>query len=439
MTAPLTPAERLAACLDRMTRMHPRVIDLSLDRVLRLLDRLGAPHLRLPPAIHIAGTNGKGSVLAYLAAALAAAGRTAHSYSSPHLVRFNERVVLNGEMAGDAELADALERTEAANEGGDITYFEITTAAAFLLYAERPADYLLLETGLGGRLDATNVIDRPRLTAITPVSLDHQAFLGDTIEAIAAEKAGILKPGVPALIGRQPLSAEGVLLARADTVGAPVRLWGREFRLDAGDKYVGPAWHFPMPAPSLPGAHQRENAALALAVLEALEDPAVTPDVAAAGVRQARWPARLEELTGRVRVPEGWRVWLDGGHNPAAGAALADWAAGRPAAATRPLHLVGAMLKVKDARGFLAPLAPHASTYRAVPMPDGHEALAADELAEIAKGAGLASVATAAGWREAVADILSGPGTSGDILICGSLYLAGAVLGDLERSVAPQK
>lgn len=427
------PGARLAANLERLTRLHPLVIDLSLDRLLRLLDTLGAPHRCLPPVVHVAGTNGKGSFIAYMAAALAAAGRRVHVYTSPHLVRFNERIVLDGAEVGDTRLIEALERVEAANRGGEITFFEITTAAAFLLFAEVPADYLLLETGLGGRLDATNVVDRPRLTVLTPVSLDHQGFLGDTLDAIAGEKAGILKPGVPAIVGPQPRAAQRVILDRASAIGAPARLWERDWRLEPDGTYAGPRWRFALPEPALAGNHQRRNAATAVAALEALDDPTVTADAAAQGVVRARWPARLQNLSTAVPLPPGWTLWLDGGHNPSAGRALADWAAARG----RPLHLACAMLKVKDARGYLVPLARLATSFQALPMPEGHDALAPDDLAGIATNVGFARTSQTADWRAAVTKAASGAEVPGDIVICGSLYLAGRVLSELEEAPMP--
>lgn len=419
---------RLDACLERLTRLHPRVIDLSLDRVFRLLEALGAPHTNLPPVIHVAGTNGKGSVIAYMAAALKAAGRRAHIYTSPHLVRFNERVVLGNVEATDEQLVDTLERVEAANRGGDVTFFEITTAAAFLLFAERPADYVLLETGLGGRLDATNVVALPKLCVITPISLDHQAFLGDTIEEIAGEKAGIFKHGVQAIVGPQKKDALTVLEARAETVGTPLKIWARDWHLEDTHVFRGQRWQLRLPAPGLAGAHQLENAGTAVAALELLDDPLVTPEIAAAGVSTATWPARLQELTQAADLPAGWRLWLDGGHNPAAGQALADWAMARG----RPLHLVGAMLRIKSAADFLAPLARHTASFHALAMAGGHDGYAPEELAGIAQETGILQAAAAKGWREAIRRIVADAPAPGDILICGSLYLAGEVLGEID-------
>jgi dihydrofolate synthase/folylpolyglutamate synthase len=417
--------------LERLKALHPRVIDLSLERMLRLLHALGDPHRRLPPVVHVAGTNGKGSLIAYLRAMLDEAGRPAHVYTSPHLVRFNERIVVAGRTIDDAALAALLARCEQANAGAPITFFEITTAAALLAFAETPADLVLLEVGLGGRLDATNVIDRPALCAITPVSLDHQGYLGDTIEAIAGEKAGILKPGVPAVIGPQVPVAAAVIAARAATVGAPL------FRHDAewfvqprigGFTYRGAHAPRDLPTPGLVGWHQTANAATAVACVEALAATLALPDAAiVAGVRAARWPARLQRLTRGPLVdalPRGVELWLDGGHNPDAGAALArTFAPWRD----RPLRLVVGMLDTKDPGGFFAALAPQVDAARTVTIPGEAHALPAARLAEIARAVGIAAAPAADVALAVAAQAADGPAR---VLICGSLYLAGAVLAE---------
>ena len=394
----------LAATLARLERLHPKAIDLSLGRIERLLARLGHPERKIPPVVHVAGTNGKGSTIAYMRAALEAAGARCHVYTSPHLVRFNERIRLAGALIGDDELIARLDAIERANGGEPITVFEVITAAAFLAFAEAPADWLLLEVGLGGRLDATNVVERPRLCAITPVSLDHQHFLGDTLGQIAAEKAGILKPGVPAAVAPQEPEAMAAIRRRAQEVGAP---------LLAAEALL------PLPEPSLPGGHQRVNAALAAACLRALG----VPDAAIRrGIAEAQWPARLQRLVrGPLAdaLPRDAELWLDGGHNPAAGEALAaslgDWP-------KRPLRLVWGMLSTKDPAGFLAPFRPLAPEVRCVPAP-GHAGLPPERLVEIAHGLGM-TADSAADPAAALADLPAG----GRALICGSLYLAGEVL-----------
>ncbi|MGH7031726.1 MAG: bifunctional folylpolyglutamate synthase/dihydrofolate synthase, partial [Stellaceae bacterium] len=333
--------------LARLTRLHPKLIDLSLGRIEGLLAALGNPHEKLPPVIHVAGTNGKGSAIATMRACLEGGGYRVHAYISPHLVRFHERIRLAGELIDEDRLIELLEECERANGGAPITYFEITTAAAFLAFARTPADIVLLETGLGGRLDATNVIRCPAATAITPVSLDHQAFLGDTITAIAGEKAGILKPGSPAIIGPQPAQAAEVFATRAAELAVPLYRFGAEWRCEpdgGGMRYEGPRWRLDLPLPSLLGAHQIINAGTAIACLEQLTGLPLSRDAIAAGLRRINWPARLQRLSRGALVemlPEGWELWLDGGHNPGAGEVLAAVAASWR---DRALYLVVGML-----------------------------------------------------------------------------------------------
>ncbi|MDE2008330.1 MAG: bifunctional folylpolyglutamate synthase/dihydrofolate synthase, partial [Rhodospirillales bacterium] len=302
---------RIEGIVARLHGLHPRLIDLSLDRLRGLLRKLGSPELRLPPVIHVAGTNGKGSTCAFLRAMAEAAGWRAHVYTSPHLVAFNERFRVAGTLVDDATLEATLQEIETINAGAPITVFEVLTAAAFLLFARAPAELCVLETGLGGRGDATNVIARPAATAITSISLDHRELLGDTLAAIAAEKAGIIKQGVPVAIGGQPVEARGVLLDHAARVGAPVLLRGRDWEIADG-AYRDAGGTLALPAPSLPGAHQWDNAGIALAALRATGLGA--PDAAlAAGVARAEWPARLQRLTGALAaiLPPGWELWLD--------------------------------------------------------------------------------------------------------------------------------
>jgi dihydrofolate synthase / folylpolyglutamate synthase len=417
--------------LERLGRLHPKLIDLSLGRIERLLAALGDPQEHLPPVVHVAGTNGKGSAIATLRACLEAGGYRVHTYTSPHLVRFHERIRLNGHLIDEEALIGLLEECERANGDAPITFFEITTAAAFLGFAQTPADVVLLETGLGGRLDATNVIRRPAVTAITPISLDHQAFLGDTIAKIAAEKAGILKPGVPAVIGPQLPKAEVVIERRAGEVSAPLFRWRRRWCCKAtgdGMCFRGADWQFNLPLPSLPGAHQIANAGVAMACLEQLPGLPLSRDAIARGLRQIQWPARLQRLMrGPLveKVPPSWELWLDGGHNPGAGAVLADVAAGWR---DRPFYLVVGMLNTKDAAGFLAPLAPYAKELAGVTIPGEQNSLAAEAIAAAARSVGMPAT-TAASADTALARFVPDSPT-GRVLICGSLHFAGTILAE---------
>ncbi len=418
--------------LDRLKTLHPKVIDLSLDRIRRLLGALGDPQRRLPPVVHVAGTNGKGSTVAFLRAMLEAAGLRVHVYTSPHLVRFHERIRVAGALIGDDALAALLEECERANAGQPITFFEVTTAAAFLAFVRTPADVVLLETGLGGRLDATNVVDRPAVTAITRISYDHRQFLGDTLTAIAGEKAGILKPGVPAVFAPQPEEeATRTLAARAAAVGAPVAAWtvtpdGDGFRFDSATV------HRRLPRPGLAGAHQITNAGVALACLDHL--PWTIDDATAArGLAAVEWPARLQRLTRGPLVeslPAGWELWLDGGHNDSAGEVLAAHAAGW-SADKRPLDLIYGMLSSKEPAEFLAPLAPHVRRMRTVAIPGEDAALPPQAIATAGQAAGIADTAPADSVAAALESLrLAGGGEPARVLICGSLYLAGTVLAE---------
>jgi dihydrofolate synthase/folylpolyglutamate synthase len=417
--------------LERLGRLHPKLIDLSLGRIERLLAALDDPQEKLPPVIHVAGTNGKGSTVATLRACLETGGYRVHAYTSPHLVRFHERIRLGGQLIEEEALIALLEECERANGGTSITYFEITTAAALLAFARTPADVVLLETGLGGRLDATNVVRRPAVTAITPISLDHQAFLGDTIAQIAGEKAGILKPAVPAVVASQPEAAELVIEARAVEIGAPLSRWQHEWRCFAfgpGMRFMGERWRLDLPKASLAGAHQIVNAGTAIACLEQLRDLPLSAEAVADGLGRIEWPARLQRLTrGPLAelIPPGWELWLDGGHNPGAGAVLAEFIVGWR---ERPLYLVVGMLNTKDSAGFLGPLAPHAQALAAVTIPGEQNPLPADAIATAAWSVGL-TASTAASVDAAVRDFSSRP-PPGRVLICGSLHLAGKVLSE---------
>jgi dihydrofolate synthase/folylpolyglutamate synthase len=446
--------------LQRLSALHPKKIDLSLGRIERLLAALGNPHEQLPPVIHVAGTNGKGSTVATLRSCLEAAGYRVHVYTSPHLVRFHERIRVTGSLIEEDALLAVLEECEHANQGEPITFFEITTAAAFLAFSRTPADAALLEVGLGGRLDTTNVIPHSAVTAITPISLDHQAFLGDTIAAIAGEKAGILKPGAPAVIGPQPDEAGRVIEARATAVGAPLVRWRAEWSADphppiadaigptlsrnagegdrgrspragegaGGMRYLGPKWHLDLPRPSLPGQHQIANAGTAIACLEQLRGFTITQDAIARGLRQIEWPARLQRLTRGPLVrmlPSGTEVWLDGGHNPSAGEMLGATAAGWH---DRPLYLVVGMLKTKDAAGFLTPLAPHAKALYAVTIPGEENPHPAAEIAASAHTVGIR--AQVSDSIEAAIAGIAQQKPPFRVLVCGSLHFAGVVLAE---------
>lgn len=419
--------------LDRLKGLHPKVIDLSLDRVHRLLAALGHPERRLPPVVHVAGTNGKGSTIAFLRAMLEAAGLRVHVYTSPHLVRFHERIRLAGTLIDDDRLAALLEECEVANGGGPITFFEVTTVAALLAFAREPADVVLLETGLGGRLDATNVVERPAVTAITRISYDHRQFLGDTLEAIAGEKAGIFKPGVPAVIFPQPVQAAArTLAARAEVVGAPVHGWSVT-PTDGGFRFESARRRIDLPLPGLAGAHQIVNAGVALACLDHL--PVVVDDAAVRrGLAAVEWPARLQRLTRGPLIdslPAGWELWLDGGHNDSAGEVLAvqaaRWAREEP---ERPLLLVYGMLASKEPREFLGPLAPFVTAARAVSIPGEEASLTAEDTAAATRDCGIADSVAAADVASALESLKGRGHGPARVLICGSLYLAGTVLAE---------
>ncbi|TDI67950.1 MAG: bifunctional folylpolyglutamate synthase/dihydrofolate synthase [Alphaproteobacteria bacterium] len=427
-----TPPLNSDAVLARLQRLHPKKIDLSLGRIRRLLGALGHPERDLPPVIHVAGTNGKGSVIAFIKAMAEAAGRKAHVYTSPHLVRFTERIRPAGREIGDRALARLLNECEAANGARPITFFEITTAAAFLAFARVKADLTLLETGLGGRLDATNVIARPKVTVITPVSLDHQQFLGPRLAGIAGEKAGILKRRVPAVIGPQHAIAARVINQRAEALDAPLIRWGRDFRAEIGARsliFSDRDGDLTLPRPGLKGAHQAANGAIAIAALKALWDRPIPTAALARGIARATWPARLQRLTGGpLSAPltaGGFEVWLDGGHNPAAGRALAKALTEDGAA---PLYLVVGMTSAKRAGEFLKPLAALAPKgLWAVALPGDHESFPPERLATRARTLGMTAHG-AASVAAALGAIARRP--PGRVLITGSLYLAGAVLAE---------
>jgi len=423
--------------LARLLTLHPKLIDLSLHRVLRLLGRLGEPHKSLPPVVHVAGTNGKGSTVAYMRAALEASGRRCHVYTSPHLVHFHERIRLAGKLIAEDHLIDVLEECERVNAGEPITFFEITTCAAFLAFARVPADVVLLETGMGGRLDTTNIVDRPAVTAITPISMDHMDHLGDTLGKIAAEKAGIFKHGVPAVIGPQPDEAASVFDAHARALQAPLHRAGQEWRAwatDAGMRYEGRRHRLDLPRPALLGAHQVINAGIAIACLEMLDALPVTEADLKRGLVEVDWPARLQRLKRGPLVdllPKGWELWLDGGHNAGAGEVLASVARawGANDVDERPLHLVYGMLNTKEPEGFLKPLAPLVADLKAVTIPGAEASLPGEQSAAKATACGIEAEAMP-DVATAIRAIVARATRPGRVLICGSLYLAGVVLSD---------
>jgi dihydrofolate synthase/folylpolyglutamate synthase len=428
------PADPSAPILARLQQLHPKLIDLSLGRMERLLNILGNPETKLPPVLHVAGTNGKGSTIAYLEAMLRSARHRVDAYISPHLVQFNERIRLDGANIAAPRLNDLLIECETANAGAPITFFEITTAAAFLAYARSAADFLLLEVGLGGRLDATNVVARPALSVITPVSIDHTQYLGDTLPGIAGEKSGILKVGVPAVIGAQTDAAEVVIAARAAELNTPLLRHGREWTVcvEAGRiRYEGTSGTYEFPLPALAGRHQVGNAGVAIASLEALGTPPFSPAAVAKGLACTHWPGRLQRVTPPY-LPGGWELWLDGGHNEAAGRALADARLWRD----KPLYLIVGMLNTKPPTKFLRPLVAHAKGLTGVAVPDGSASFTPHEICTAGANLGLPS--RVAENVPAAIERLTREAAPGRILVCGSLYLVGAVLAGLEmESAAP--
>ena len=411
--------------LARMMALHPKLMDLTLGRVWRLLAALDNPQENLPPVIHLAGTNGKGSTQAMIRAGIEGMGKSAHAYTSPHLARFHERICLAGELITEDHLTEILDECYEKNGGETITYFEITTVAGLLAFTRTPADYTLLEVGLGGRLDATNVIARPELTVITPISIDHEQFLGDTLTKIATEKAGIIKRGVPCVVGPQPDEVMDVIEATAARLGAPVIAQGQNWHVYTEHGrlvFQDERGLLDLPLPALLGAHQIQNAGAALAVLRYL---GADETACEAAMTNAVWPARMQRLkTGPlVQSAPKAELWLDGGHNVAAGLALADVLANLP---KRPTHLICGMLNTKDVTGYMKPLAGHADSLTAISIPDEVNTLPAEETAAAATKAGL-TARTAENAAAALAAIVA-KDPQARVLICGSLYLAGTIL-----------
>ncbi|GAB5508402.1 MAG: folylpolyglutamate synthase/dihydrofolate synthase family protein [Rhizobiaceae bacterium] len=426
--------------IDRLMSLHQKGIDLSLDRIRRLLALLGHPERKLPPVIHIAGTNGKGSAVAFSRALLEAAGKTVHAHTSPHLVRWHERYRIaakgGGQLVSDAVLADAIHRAADANGDNPATVFEILTAVAFLLFSEHPADATIMEVGLGGRFDATNVIETPAVSVIMPISLDHEAYLGDRVELIAAEKAGIIKPGVPVVIGAQDNeAAREVLIETAERVGAPAIVYGTDFlaheengRLVYQDDYG----LMDIALPRLQGRHQIANAAAAIAAVRAAGF-SIDTEIADRAMSTVSWPGRLQKLPeGRLwdDAPEGAEIWIDGGHNPGAGQVIAEALAGEEERISRPLFLVAGMLNTKDQSGFFRTFEDMARHVFTVPVDSSDAGVPPSELAIQAMEAGLSAepVASVENALKLLRDTWDEEEEAPRILICGSLYLIGAVL-----------
>jgi len=438
MSGPSPDALASDEILARLTALHPKVIDLSLGRIERLLGKLGNPERRMPPVFHVAGTNGKGSTCAFMRAMLEASGKRVHVYTSPHLVRFHERIRLSGKLIDEDELQALLEECEEANAGEPITFFEITTAAAFLAFSRRKADALILEVGLGGRLDATNVIERPAVTVITPIDLDHQQYLGDDIKTIAGEKAGIMKPRVPCILGPQTDEARELIEARAMRLDAPLAIWGQDFMAHEEHRrmvFQDENGLIDLPMPRLPGAHQIVNAAVAIAALRKATGFTIEDRALEDGLMSVDWPARMQRLTRGPLVnaaPKDAEIWLDGAHNPHGGRALAHTIADLEETHPRPLYLVCGMLQTKDPRGFFAAfrgLAKHVTT---VEIPGDAASLGAGQLYDAARAEGLdahpaPSIEDAMLQIEARAQLAKSK-TPPRIVLCGSLRLAGAVL-----------
>jgi len=426
----------LNRALVRLSRYHPKSIDLSLGRIARLLNDLGNPERRLPPVFHVAGTNGKGSVVAYLRAMCEAAGLKVHVYTSPHLVRFEERIRVAGKLISTGALADLLVRCERANRGKPITFFEITTAAALLAFAETRAEVCVLEVGLGGRLDATNVIAHPAAAVIAPVGLDHAAFLGTTLRKVAREKAGIAKRGAPLVVGLQKREALAVIRGRAKRTGAKLFAAGHEWRFSEtpkGFRFEGFGRPLDLPRPNLSGGHQVANAALAVAALLSQRRVILKESHIRKGLCSAVWAARFQPLPAsrfKAGLPKGSRVWLDGGHNPLAGDALSRHLP-RVLDPTRPFFVVAGMMEGKDAKGFLVPLLKTAAGFYAVPIHSKEKCVPPASLAAIARRLGVPGVTKSSvpAAMKSIAKKAHGPV---EVLVTGSLYLSGAVLKALE-------
>jgi dihydrofolate synthase/folylpolyglutamate synthase len=436
----LSETTRSDAVLKRLLSLHPKKIDLALDRILRLLSALGNPQLRLPPVIHVAGTNGKGSACAFARAMLEAQGLKVHVHTSPHLVKFHERIRIAGKLISEEGLVSLLEEVEQVNQGREITFFEITAAAMFLAFSRYPADAVVLEVGLGGTYDATNVVPNPAMTVIQPVGLDHKEFLGDSLASIAGEKAGIIKKGSPLVVGPQTDIARDVILARADRMGVPVFEFGQDFvaRQEHGRMVYEDEWGLlDLPLPKLIGRHQIENAGVAIAGLRHAGRGWGQEAAVERGLASVEWPARLQRLLRGPLVesaPNGAEVWLDGGHNPHGAEVVSRAMADMEEHGERPLYLICGMLANKDALGYLRAFQGLARHVVTVAIPGEAGSLGAGALYDVARRAGLDS-APAEDLDDAMLQVtawtrLDAQETPPRILICGSLYLAGKVLAE---------
>ncbi len=427
------PIRASDAVIARLRAHHPTLIDLTTGRVERLLAALGHPECRLPPVIHVAGTNGKGSTVAFMRAIAEAAGLRVHVITSPHLVRFAERIRLAGKLIADEQISDLITRIEAANADQPISFFEFTTVLAFQAFAETPADLCLVEVGLGGRFDATNIFDAPAVSVITPVDYDHLEMLGPELSKIAWEKAGIIKAGRPVVVARQLEEGEAVILAEAEALNSPLGLMGRDFDAWEANGHLLVQLEdrlLDLPRPSLMGPHQFANAGLAVAALAALNDPRIDDEAYAKGVASAVWPARFQRLTvgplAELAKARGADLWLDGGHNPHAGVALAEAAGLLISRDPRPLVLIAAMFARKDAKGFFAPFTALGPKIIATTF-ESDSAAAASDIEAAARAAGLQSE-LALNVTEALERALGGDGPAPHVLICGGLHFAGEVL-----------
>lgn len=427
---------KVQAQLDRLTMLSPGRDVLGLERISALLERLGSPHHHLPPTFHVAGTNGKGSTCAFLRSAIEAAGMTTHVYSSPHLVRFNERIRVAGQLIDDDTLASLLSEVLDHAEGLQASFFEVTTAVAFLAFARQPADACIVEVGLGGRLDATNILAAPVACGIASLGIDHEAFLlapeagtpDAPLDRIAFEKAGIAKAGSPLLIQKYTTSMVDTISATARRTGAELLARGTDWDAAVYEgrlHYRDEKGKLTLPLPRMSGTHQADNAALAIAMLRH-QSALVIPEAAlSAAMEWTRWPARMQLLANgplKAKLPQGHSIWLDGGHNPDAGAAIAKLLGEGP-----PVHIILGMLKNKDVVGFLKPFADKIASLHAVPIP-GHEHHEPEDLCLLVRDAMGVSDASPVETVSDALDRIAAAGAEGDVLICGSLYLAGEVL-----------
>ena len=416
--------------VQRLNQHHPKIIDLSLDRIFRLLDLLDNPQTSLPPLIHIAGTNGKGSTIAFARSIAEAAGLKVHVYTSPHLVKFNERIRICGKIIKDQDLIELISEVEDRNGNAPITFFEITTAIAFLAFSRIPSDLVLLETGLGGRLDATNVVTRPTVTVLTPISHDHANFLGDNLTGIAKEKAGIMKSGVACITSKQdPLVLE-VIKNHAENIAVPLSIENKDWWVAIkGNKLsiMTPDGQINSPLPNLVGPHQIQNAALGIMALAELGDKRINHQAVATGIKNVEWPARMQQITQGplcTFLPSHWELWLDGGHNPAAGVAIALTL---ESLKDLPVHLITGLINTKTPSDFLMPLRKHTKSLTAITIPNVDASFSSDEISTVAKEIGF-KTKTASSVSKAIKNIVSAEKSPARILICGSLYLAGDIL-----------